>query len=221
MILTRQQFVAIMPNARRLVDQFLDPLNAALAEFQINTPARCSAFLAQLAHESGSFAYMQELASGRDYDGRIDLGNVDPAALAAAAAHGSTPGPFYKGHGPIQITGFFNHLFFGELLGLDLVNDPRQICTPEHGCRAAAAFWRNAPLRPTVDLADVEPSRRLAVWRETERVDLNDLADAGDTRQISSIINTGYRNASRINGLAEREQYLARAQAALQEGSIA
>ena len=33
-------------------------------------------FLAQLAHESGNFRYMEEIASGAAYEGRKDLGNT-------------------------------------------------------------------------------------------------------------------------------------------------
>ena len=39
---------------------FLPYLKQAMAEFEINTPARAAAFLAQLAHESGQFRYMAE-----------------------------------------------------------------------------------------------------------------------------------------------------------------
>ena len=37
---------------------------------------RLAHFMAQLCHESGSFRYMEEIASGAAYEGREDLGNA-------------------------------------------------------------------------------------------------------------------------------------------------
>jgi putative chitinase len=149
--ITLEQLREIMPTAPANLDQFIDPLSAAMTEFSINTPARKAAFIAQLAHESGSFRYMEEIATGSAYEMRRDLGNDRPEAIAAASAAGSTPGRFYKGHGPIQITGYVNHRDCGIALGLDLVHHPRLLCEPVHGCRAAAWFWKT---RGCNELAD-------------------------------------------------------------------
>lgn len=146
-----EQLREIMPHAPPDLARFVEPLNLAMEEFEINTAVRQSPFLAQLAHESGSFRYMEELASGEAYETRHDLGNTKPEAIEAAARHGSTPGRFYKGHGPIQITGYYNHLRCGEALGLDLVNEPRLLTEPLHGCRAAGWYWYS---RGCNDLAD-------------------------------------------------------------------
>src|SRR5207342_2210749 len=99
---------------------YLPYLNAAMAEAKINTPARKAAFLAQLAHESGELRYMEEIADGSAYEGRRDLGNTHPG-----------DGRRFKGRGPIQLTGRANYERFGELLGVDLVNDPDQAAKPE------------------------------------------------------------------------------------------
>ena len=65
-----------MPNAKMRVSVFLEPLNNAMQEFNINTPLRVAAFLSQVAHESCEFLYMKELASGEAYEGRLSLGNT-------------------------------------------------------------------------------------------------------------------------------------------------
>jgi len=170
-MITIEQLAAIMPKStehKRAL--FVEPLNAAMKEFEINTPKRQAAFLAQLAHESGQLRYMEEIASGRAYEHRKDLGNLEPDALKAAHAKGTTTGRFYKGHGPIQITGYYNHLKCGEKLGLDLVNYPMLLTQREHGCRAAGWFWKTHGL--------------------------NELADKGQFGKISHIINGGYNGAT-------------------------
>lgn len=54
--------------------------------------------LGQLMYESGNFKYMEEIASGKAYEGRKDLGNTSPG-----------DGIKYKGRGPIQVTGKANY----------------------------------------------------------------------------------------------------------------
>jgi len=151
MQISYDQLRAIMPHAPPDLFRFVAPLNVAMEEYEINNKARQAAFLAQLGHESGSFRYMEEIASGAAYEGRRDLGNHEQEAIDAAARHGTTPGRFYKGHGPIQITGYYNHRDAGLALGLDLVNEPVLITLAGPGCRAAGWFWKS---RGCNDLAD-------------------------------------------------------------------
>lgn len=134
-VLSKAEFLHIMPTATKRVDTFLPPLTAAMQEYGIVTGARMAMFLAQLAHESGEFRYMEELASGEAYDtGRL------------ASALGNTPeadgdGQRYKGRGPIQITGYDNYKECGKALGLNLLATPELLLQPVHGCRAAGWFW--------------------------------------------------------------------------------
>ena len=152
--MTEQELYAIMSNIGAKARLFAGPLNAAMAEFEINTPARQAAFIAQLAHESGEFRYMQELADGSAYDYRADLGNTDPIAIEVARRNGTTAGRWFKGHGPIQITGYSNHKACGEALGVDLVEHPRALTEPELGCRSAAWFWASRGLNALADRGD-------------------------------------------------------------------
>ncbi|CAM4847185.1 unnamed protein product, partial [Rotaria magnacalcarata] len=85
--ITAAQLKAIMPNSKH--PEYLSHINAALTEGSINTCHRMAAFLAQLAHESGQLVYMEELASGAAYEGRLDLGNTQPG-----------DGVRFKGRGP-------------------------------------------------------------------------------------------------------------------------
>lgn len=152
MILTAATLKRIMPRAPT---DFVAPLNEAMQEFGSDTPSRVAMFLANLAHESGEFRYMEELASGDAYENNVDLQNNLPEAKAWAP--GGRAGPWFKGHGPMQITGYKNHkkysliLFGNETV---LLENPRLLCEPVHGCRAAAAFVREEGCLAAADAGD-------------------------------------------------------------------
>ena len=76
MNITATQLLAIMPNAKKRYDKFLPYINRYADKFEINTLMRMAHFLAQIAQESGELRYTQEIASGRAYEGRKDLGNT-------------------------------------------------------------------------------------------------------------------------------------------------
>lgn len=151
MTVTKEQLLAIMPTAKKRTDAWLAPLNAAMEEFEINTPMRQAAFLAQIAHESGELRYVRELASGEEYDtGRKAkmLGNTPEA---------DGDGQTYIGRGPIQLTGVDNYRACGKALGLPLIDMPEILEQPEHGCRAAGWFWTKLKkLNRWADIGDLE-----------------------------------------------------------------
>lgn len=137
------QLHAIMPYASHAkLLAFVEPLNSAMDKYSINSVLRKTAFIAQIAHESGSLNYTQEIASGQAYEGRKDLGNTVPG-------YGKT----YKGRGLIQITGFFNYKEAGKALGVDLINHPELLEGPEFASMSAAWWWSSHGLN---DLADKE-----------------------------------------------------------------
>lgn len=140
----------IMPNAGNRAALFLQPLNDAMTEFGIDTPQRQAAFLAQLAHESGSLRYVRELASGDAYDtGRLAerLGNTPEA---------DGDGQRYRGRGLIQITGTGNYRACGLALGLDLLAHPELLEQPVNACRSAGWFWQTHGLNALADAGDFE-----------------------------------------------------------------
>lgn len=131
------------PAAR--LDLFVEPLNATFAEFDIDTPARQAAFLAQVAHESGGFNYVRELSSGEAYEGRKDLGNTEPG-----------DGRRFRGRGLIQVTGRANYALCGATLGLDLLAHPELLEEPVHAARSAGWFWNTRGLNALADRGDFE-----------------------------------------------------------------
>jgi putative chitinase len=141
MILTRQQLKSMVPFAKEyLIDRYLEPINKTLTAFEINTPKRIAAFIAQLAHESGSFRYYEEIADGHDYEGRKDLGNIVKG-----------DGKRFKGRGLIQLTGRNNYRSFSNFCNIDFVSTPSLVAEPKYSALAAGWFWNRAGLN---DLAD-------------------------------------------------------------------
>lgn len=163
-MITDDELRQIMPNcaqAKRAL--YLPHLQAAMAEFGITSRLREAAFLAQLAHESGEFRFMEEIwgptSAQRRYEPPSDLarrlGNTQPG-----------DGKRFKGRGPIQLTGRANYQSFGNQLGVDLVNNPEQAATPEVAFRIAGLYWKSRGL--------------------------NELADAQNFREITRRINGGF-----------------------------
>jgi predicted chitinase len=134
-MLTPEHLHAIMPALPASKSAAVFPfLTAAIDEFAIATPARIAAFLAQLAHESAQFRFMEEIwgptAAQRRYE--------PPSTLAANLGNTESGDGFrFKGRGPIQITGRANYRRFGDLLGLDLVGEPTRASRPDVAFRMA------------------------------------------------------------------------------------
>ena len=186
-MITLAQLLKIMPAASSTrAETFLPYLNEAMDEFEIDNKARQAAFLAQIAHESGSLRYTREIADGSAYDHRVDLGNTRPEAIDIALQNNTTPGRFYRGRGLIQITGYSNYedcslSLFGDTG--TLTHNPVMLERKELAARSAAWFWHSRGL--------------------------NKLADAGAFERITRRINGG------LTGQADRMAYFQRAQAAL------
>ena len=159
-MLTEDQLRRIVPRMRAdRITEFLPHLNAAMAAFEIDSPLRTAAFVAQLAHESGSFVWMKEIwgptAAQRRYEPPGDLatrlGNSQPG-----------DGRRFMGRGPIQLTGRANYRKFGQALGLDLEADPDQAATPAVGFRIAGLYWKNRGINVPADADDIrEVTRRV------------------------------------------------------------
>lgn len=180
-MITLEQLKKIMPNAGPRAGVFLGPLNDAMAEYGIDTPARQAAFLSQVCAESGSLRYTSELwgptPTQTRYEGRADLGNTQPG-----------DGKRFRGHGLIQTTGRFNHARvrdrlrakFPERSVPDFEANPEQLADVEWAAVSAADFW--------------------------DEHNLNKWADAGDLDGVSDMINRGRKTAAigDANGYAER-----------------
>jgi putative chitinase len=134
-------------------------INENCKKFNISTPIRQLCFLAQLGHESGNLFYTEEIASGSAYEGRKDLGNIQPG-----------DGVKFKGRGLIQITGRSNYQALSKALGIDLITTPTLLgaknsskCTPiqlQNAVLSAGWFWNSRNLNLIADKIDINKNMK-------------------------------------------------------------
>lgn len=127
-------------------------LEAVMARRHIDTPMRRAHFLAQIGHESGELRFRAEIANGEAYEGRRDLGNVQPG-----------DGRRFKGRGLIQLTGRANYAEYGrdiqreaELLAHpELLQEQTELCVD-----VAGWFWAKRKLNALADADDLNTLTR-------------------------------------------------------------
>ena len=142
--MTKENLIKILTYATASnINKFYQPLVDTMLKFEINTPKREAAFIAQLAHESGSLRYVKELASGSAYEGRKDLGNTEPG-----------DGVKFKGRGLIQLTGRANYKKASEFFSEDFIAHPELIETPKYATLIAGWFWSKHSLNKLADIKD-------------------------------------------------------------------
>lgn len=149
--LTAKQIKDIMPYATdENIRTYLPYLNETMIRFGIDTTIRQCHFLAQIAVESGSLAYVRELASGEAYEGRESLGNVFPG-----------DGTKFKGRGLIQLTGRENYQRFQDWLVLnynediDILTYPELVENPQLAVLVAGWYWEMRNINVWADRDDV------------------------------------------------------------------
>jgi len=138
--------------ARRPLDERGNLLAKGAAKhfpaYSINTELRLAHFLAQAAHETGDFCYMQELwgptPAQKRYEGRADLGNTEPG-----------DGKRYMGRGIFQLTGRANYRAIGKALGLPLEEEPWLAAQPDTSVHIACHYWMTRGINALADRDDL------------------------------------------------------------------
>ena len=136
MRITVQQLRRAVPQTNsQTAIEFVAVFNEWADRFGINTPIRIVHFLSQVYQESGALRYTEEIASGKQYEGRKDLGNTSPG-----------DGVKYKGRGLIQLTGKSNFKAYQEsgfCVG-NLLEHPEWLSkSPGHTKSAMWFWWKN------------------------------------------------------------------------------
>ncbi|HEY9695849.1 MAG TPA: peptidoglycan-binding protein [Trichocoleus sp.] len=86
---------------------------------QVTLREQIAYILATAQHESLLGKYLTELSSGKQYEGRKDLGNTQPG-----------DGVRFKGRGYVQITGRRNYTDWSKRLQINLTGNPKQAAEP-------------------------------------------------------------------------------------------
>lgn len=183
-ILTLDQLKQMVKNP--YIDHWYEALAQLLPEYDINTPHRIAHFVAQCAHESGSFKFIEEnlnyraaglmstfpryfptMELAQQYERRPEkianrvysnrMGNGDEA---------SGDGWRYRGRGLIQLTGRDNYTFFAGSLDIPVEEAADYLATFEGAAQSACFYW--------------------------EQNKLNRFADANDVKGLTKAINGGY-----------------------------
>lgn len=140
MKITNDFLKQVMPQSTEANRQkYIEWLNYFMPKYGIDTNKEVAAFIAQIGHESGQLRYVEELASGKAYEGRKDLGNTQVG-----------DGIKFKGRGLIQITGRANYTQLSKDLGEDFVKNPSLLSTPKYAVQSACWFWNKNKLNDLV-----------------------------------------------------------------------
>ena len=206
-MITMQQFKQLVP-ATKYPQQWHDALfgkqtelnGKSLAEdYEINTPKRIAAFMAQCGHESGGFVWLTEnlnysaaglmktfakyfpdQATAIAYARQPDkIANKVYANRMGNGNEASGDGAKFKGRGLIQVTGKDNYFWFASSLGITPEEASEYMQTFEGAAQSACWYW--------------------------EQASQNKLADAGDILTMTKRINGG------TIGLADRQKHYAHA----------
>ena len=171
---TQEQLKEMIPR-NPYVPQWYEAVSSILPEYEINTPQRVAAFLAQCAHESGGFVFLKENLNYK----APSLRKVFPKYFqddATASAYANKPekianrvyanrmgngdessgdGWRYCGRGLIQLTGKDNYTFFAASLDIPVEEASEYLQTFEGAVQSACFFWEQNSLNKWADSGDI------------------------------------------------------------------
>jgi putative chitinase len=136
-------------NQAKIIAEAGAVLAATLESYDITSRLRIAHFLGQTCEESAGYRTTEEFASGREYEGRRDLGNTQKG-----------DGPRYKGRGLLQLTGRANYADYGTALGVDLVNNPTLAAQPALSLKIACEYWKRRNINADCDRDDAQAVTR-------------------------------------------------------------
>jgi len=183
--ITADHLKAIAGLTTKLMPGLSEWINITCPLYQVDSPQEFAHFLAQACHETDHFKTTREYASGKAYEGRLDLGNKNPG-----------DGVRYRGRGIFQTTGRNNYLQLGIIMGKRdmFVNDPGLLEQPEYAVWSACEYWKTRGLNDIANHADDD------ILKKKYR---GKIIDVSPVEFIGLTINGGY------NGMEERKKFYA------------
>jgi putative chitinase len=188
-MLTAEQFKQLFPRAQD-PQGWVDSMNNVFPNYELDSPKRIAAFLAQCGHESGGWTvfeenlnysakglmgifkkYFPDEATATAYQRQPEkIANKVYANRMGNGPESSGDGWKYRGRGPIQLTGKDNYRAFAK----EMFDD-----------------WENLFNNPDWVNADRDFALMSAIWFWNKNK-LNREADAGDIKTMTRKINGGY-----------------------------
>lgn len=188
-MITPEQFHKLFPRNPE-PEVWANAMAEVFPTYEINTPQRVAAFLAQCGHESAGWTVFQEnlnysaqgltkifgkyfptMELAQQYERQPEkIANRIYSNRMGNGPEESGDGFKYRGRGPIQLTGKANYTKFAQ----DMFDD-----------------WQNLVEHPDWVTEDKSFALMSAIWFWNSH-NLNHYADVGDLKQMIKIINGGY-----------------------------
>jgi putative chitinase len=171
----KKEHLAEMIGKNPYLDYWYDAICQILPVYEINTPERVAAFMAQCAHESGYFKFLREnlnyraesllrtfpkyfktLEEARQYERQPEkIANKVYANRMGNGDEASGDGFRYLGRGLIQLTGKNNYTLFAAAIDTPLEQIPEYLGTFEGAIQSACWFWEQNNLNRFADSKDI------------------------------------------------------------------
>lgn len=174
-MITAEQLKGLLPTNRSTND-WLDLINEMLPRYNINTPQRIAGFFAQTGHESNDYKTLEENLNYRadslervfskyfsragrnaaEYAGQPEaIANIVYANRLGNGDTASGDGYFFRGGGPIQLTGRANYTDFGATLGMTAEEAAEYVRTKRGALESACWYWKTRNLNVACDRQDI------------------------------------------------------------------
>ena len=180
MLVTKEQLHSLFESTpNQVIEKYVDPLNATLERFEINTPQRIAMFLAQIGHESGGLAIIEENLNYRPerlaqifprYFKNVNVNDYarNPQKIASRVYanrmgngdEASGDGYKFRGRGLIQLTGHDNYANFSNDMNMSVDEAVDYLQTPDGATMSAGWFWNKNHLNQFADNNDVVGATR-------------------------------------------------------------
>jgi len=173
MEITQQQLSQILPG-NPYIEHWCEALNKILPDYDITTPQRVAAFLAQTAHESGGYTALHEnlnyqaaslcrvwpshfpnMETANQYAHKPEM--IANRAYSGRMGNGdeaSGDGWRFCGRGLLQVTGRNNYQSFADSIQTDINQIPDFLQTFEGAVQSACWFWESNNLNQYADSGD-------------------------------------------------------------------
>jgi putative chitinase len=174
-MITQEQLQKILPNTP-LLDNWYEAMKELFSVYEINTPKRMAAFIAQCQDESGNFTVLSEnlfysaqglnKVFGKYFPTITDavpfakqpekIANKVYANRMGNGAESSGDGYKFRGRGVFQLTGKDNYQAFAKTKNMELDDVVKYLETPKGALESACWFWKKNNLNNVIDLRGID-----------------------------------------------------------------